>query len=127
MTSTMMMERTGMGMPSMGPSAMPGTASPMAPGMMMVPRCKMMVEKVTGGMKITCKCDDAVACAMMQNLCTMLAGSMCSCSCMMNGMVCCTCNLMMGMCKTEMTKDSCIITCTSGDAGCMGMIQGCCD
>ena len=95
--------------------------------MMMVPRCKMMMEKCAGGMKITCKCDDAVACAMMQNLCNMLAGGMCSCSCMMNGMVCCTCNLMMGMCKTEMTKDGCIITCTSGDAGNMSMIQGCCD
>jgi hypothetical protein len=57
----------------------------------------------------------------------MLAGGMCSCSCMMNGMVCCTCNLMMGMCKTEMTKDGCVVTCTSGDPACMGMIQGCCD
>ena len=42
---------------------------------------------------------------MMQNLCTMLAGGMCSCCCMMNGMMVCCCNLTMGMCKCEMTKD----------------------
>ena len=41
----------------------------------------------------------------MQNLCTMLAGGMCSCCCMMNGMMVCCCNLTMGMCKCEMTKD----------------------
>ena len=131
MTSTMMMERTGMGMGmpgmGMGTSPMPGTAAPMAPNMMMVPRCKMSVEKMSGGMKITCSCDDAVARAMMQNLCTMLAGGMCSCCCMMNGMMVCNCNLMMGLCKCEMTKDGCVVTCTSGDAGCMAMIQGCCD
>ena len=131
MTSTMMMDRTGMGMPGMGMpgmSPMPGMGTaPMAPNMMMVPRCRMTVEKMSGGMKMTCVCDDAVARAMMQNLCTMLAGGMCSCSCMMNGMVCCTCNMMMGMCKTEMTKDGCVVTCTSGDPACMAMIQGCCD
>src|SRR5437879_3006320 len=115
MTSTMMMERSGMGMgmPSIGTSPMPGigTAS-MAPSMMMVPRCKMIVEKMQGGMKVTCVCDDPVARAMMQNLCTMLAGGMCSCCCMMNGMMVCTCNLMMGMCKCDMTKDGCVFTCT---------------
>ena len=56
-------------------------------------------------MKITCTCDDKMACSMMQNLCTMLAGGMCSCCCMMNGMMVCSCNLTMGMCKCEMTKD----------------------
>src|SRR5687768_9043125 len=98
MTGTMMMERTGMGMgmgmPGMGATSMPGMGTtPMAPNMMMVPRCKMAMEKMSGGMKITCTCDDAVARGMMQNLCTMLAGSMCSCSCMMNGMMVCNCNL----------------------------------
>jgi hypothetical protein len=133
MTGTMMMERTGMampgmGMPGMGTTAMPGMGTaPAAPTMMMVPRCKMMLEKVQGGMKITCSCDDAMARAMMQNLCTMLAGGMCSCTCMMNGMMVCNCNLMMGMCKCDMTKDGCVVTCTSGDAGCTAMIQGCCD
>ena len=45
---------------------------------MMIPRCTMKVEKCTGGMKITCSCEDATACAMMQNLCNMMAGGMCS-------------------------------------------------
>lgn len=130
MTSTMMMERTGMGMamPGMGASPMPGMGTtPMAPSMMMVPRCKMMCEKTKEGMKIMCKCDDPVACAMMQNLCNMLAGGMLSCTCMMNGMVCCTCNFVMGTCKCEMTKDGCVVTCMSGDAGSVSMIQGCCE
>ena len=34
---------------------------------------------------------------------------------MMNGMMVCCCNLTMGMCKCEMTKDGVCITCTSGD------------
>jgi hypothetical protein len=33
----------------------------------------------------------------------------------------------MGMCKCEMTKDGCVVTCTSGDKMCCEMIQGCCD
>jgi hypothetical protein len=45
---------------------------------------------------------------------------------MMNGMVVCTCNLTMGMCKCEMTKDGCCVTCTSGDQKCCDTIQGCC-
>ncbi len=59
MTSTMMMERPTMGMPGAAPG-MSTTASPMAPNMMMVPRCTMKFEKCTGGMKITCVCDDQV-------------------------------------------------------------------
>ncbi|MDB5307283.1 MAG: hypothetical protein JWO38_1485 [Gemmataceae bacterium] len=130
MTGTMMMERptsgmTGMGM---GPGAMmPGTSAPMAPNMVMVPRCTMKMEKVTHGMKVTCTCPDPTACAMMQNLCTMMAGGMCSFYCMMNGMMVCCCNMTMGMCKCEMTKDGCVLTCTSGDKNCEAMIQGCCD
>ena len=91
--STMMMERTGMGMQGMGVSGM-GTPAMGAPAGMtgaanwtMVPRCKFKMEKCTGGMKITCSCDDAMACSMVQNLCTMLAGGMCSCCMMMNGMM----------------------------------------
>ena len=78
------------------------------PNMLMVPRCTMKMEKCTGGMKITCMCDDPMACSMMQNLCMMLQGGMCSCCCMMNGMMVCCCNLTMGMCKCEMTKDGCV-------------------
>jgi len=133
MTNTMMMDRTGMAMPGMG---MPGmaptgmaapTGMPVGPNYLMVPRCTMKFEKCTGGMKITCSCDDPTACSMMQNLCTMMQGGMCSCCCMLNGMMVHCCNLTMGMCKCEMTKDGCSITCTSGDAECCKMIQACCD
>ena len=41
-------------------------------------------------------------------------------------MVCC-CNLVMGMCKCEMTDKGVTITCTSGDQKCGEMIQSCCD
>jgi hypothetical protein len=127
MTTMMMNPMSGTGMnantPAMG---MPGMPS-MAPNMVMVPRCTMKIEKCTGGMKITCMCDDPTACAMMQNLCTMMAGGMCSFSCTMNGMTVCCCNMTMGMCKCEMTKDGCMMTCTSGDKMCCDMIQGCCD
>jgi hypothetical protein len=45
----------------------------------------------------------------------------------MNGMTMCTCNLCCGMCKCEMTKDGCCITCTTGDKACAKMLQSCCD
>lgn len=128
MTGTMMMERTANGMSGMGmgsPGMMPGATGSMVPNMVMVPRCTMKMEKISGGMKVTCICTDPTACAMMQNLCTMMAGGMCSMCCMMNGMMVCSCNMMMGMCKCEMTKDGCVMTCTSGDKGCEAMIQGC--
>src|SRR5262245_26653549 len=130
--TSMMMERTGMGMPGMGMPGMGmpgmGTAPTMAPASwLMVPRCTYKVEKMQGGMKITCTCDDQMACSMVQNLCTMHQGGMCSCCMMMNGMVVCCCNLTMGMCKCEMTDKGVRITCTSGDAGCAAMIQACCE
>ena len=64
---------------------------------------------------------------MMQNLCTMLQGGLCSCCCMMNGMLVCSCNLTMGLCKCEMTDKGVSLTCTSGDSKCCEMIQACCD
>ncbi len=133
MSSTMMMERTGMGMPGMG---MPGMGTPTmgtptgvspSSGYLMVPRCTLKFEKCQGGMKITCTCDDQMACSMMQNLCTMLQGGMCSCCMIMNGMMVCCCNLTMGMCKCEMTDKGVCVTCTSGDSKCCEMIQSCCD
>ena len=100
-----------------GPSGMPtGASMPTGTSWMMVPRCTITMEKCTGGMKMTCTCDDEMSAAMMQNLCTMMAGGMCSCCMMMNGMMVCCCNLTMGMCKCEMTDDGVCITCTSGDA-----------
>jgi hypothetical protein len=129
--ATMMMERTGMGMPGMG---MPGMSTPSmgAPAVMpattmMVPRCTLKLEKSQGGMKVHCSSEDKVGASMVQNLCTMLAGGMCTCCCLMNGMVVCCCNLTMGMCKCDMTKDGVIITCTSGDPKCSEMIQACCE
>jgi hypothetical protein len=133
MSSTMMMERTGMAMPGMG---VPGMTTPTmgAPGVMpgvtnylMVPRCTVKMEKCTGGMKITCICDDTMSASMLQNLCTMLAGGMCSCCMMMNGMTVCCCNLTMGLCQCEMTDKGVCLTCTSGDIKCGQMIQACCD
>lgn len=126
MTSTMMMERPTMGMPGAAPG-MSTTASPMAPNMIMVPRCTMKFEKCQGGMKMTCTCDDQMACATMQNLCKMMAGGMVGCCMMMNGMMVCSCNLMMGMCKCEMTEHGVCVTCTSGDKECAAMIQACCE
>ena len=98
MSGAMMMDRTAMGMPGMaGPGmATPGmgapTGMPTGTNFMMVPKCTIKMEKCTGGMKITCSCDDETACSMVQNLCTMLAGGMCTCCMMMNNMpVCCGC------------------------------------
>lgn len=131
MVGAMMMERTSMGMPGMNPGMGTGSmTSPTMPGgtnWMMVPRCTFKMEKCTGGMKITCMCDDKMACSMVQNLCTMMAGGMYSCSMMMNGMCVCTCNLTCGMCKCEMTDKGVCLTCTSGDKACCDMIQACCE
>src|SRR5947209_3393026 len=95
----MMMERAGMGMPGVGTTGMgmPGVVSPSSvpANFLMVPRCTFKVEKCSGGMKITCTCDDKMASTMVQNLCKMLAGGLCSCTVMMNGMTVFTCNLTM--------------------------------
>jgi hypothetical protein len=129
----MMMERTGMGMPGIGTAGM-GTAGlgsptgmPASANWLMVPRCTCKVETCQGGMKITCSCDDKVACSMVQNLCQMLQGGMCSCCAMMNGMVVYCCNLTMGLCRCDTTKDGVTVICTSGDAKCAEMIQACCN
>ena len=127
MSSAMMLERTGM--PGMM-STTSGVGSPVGvptTNWMMVPRCTFKFEKCTGGMKLVCVCDDKTAASMVQNLCSMLAGGMCSCCCMMNGVVVCSCNLTMGMCKVECTESGVCVTCTSGDQSCCDMIQACCD
>ena len=134
MSSTMMMERTGVASPLLMPGmGYPGmSTSPVGtpatvPSTMMVPRCTFKVEKCQGGFKVHCVCEDKMACSMVQNLCTMLAGGMCSCCCMLNGMTVCCYNLTMGLCKCEMTSDGVCFTCTSGDPKCCEMIQACCD
>jgi hypothetical protein len=131
--TSMMMERTSMGMPGLGmPSVGTPLMTPSAGAMtgsnwVMVPRCTLKVEKCTGGMKITCGCDDQMSCSTMQNLCTMLAGGLCGCCCTLNGMTVWTCNLTMGLCRCEMTDKGVCITCTSGDSKCCDMIQACCE
>ena len=131
MTSTVMMDRTNMGvqgMTGMNPTnvGVP-TMSPAGSNYLMVPRCTYRFEKCQGGLKITCVCDDPMARSMMQNLCTSLMGGMVSCCCTMNGMTVCSCNFTMGMCKCEMTDTGCSITCTTGDQKCCEMLQSCCD
>ena len=127
MSSAMMMMERSTGMPGMTTTTMPTQMNGMGSNMVMLPRCTIKMEKCAGGMKMTCSCEDDVACGALQNLCKMLAGGMCSCCCMMNGMVMCQCNLCCGTCKCEMTKDGCCITCTSGDKGCCDMLQACCE
>jgi hypothetical protein len=107
------MSPPGMGMPAMG---MP-TTTPSYANYLMVPRCTVRFEKCQGGFKMWCHCDDKMACSMVQNLCTMLAGGMPCCCCMYNGMTVCTCNFSMGHCKYEMI----------GDAKCAEMLQAFCD
>src|SRR4051812_16463862 len=90
MTNAMMMDRATMGvqgMAGMSPSnvGMP-SVSPTGSNYVMVPRCTYRFEKVQGGLKITCVCDDPMARSMMQNLCTALMGGMVSCCCTLNGM-----------------------------------------
>jgi hypothetical protein len=133
MSSAVMMERTGVGVPGM---SVPGVGTPTVgaptgvPGgvnYLVVPRGTVRFEKCTGGFKIYCTCDDKTACSMVQNLCTMLAGGMCSCCVTYNGLTCCCCNFTMGMCKCEMTDAGVCFTCTSGDTPCCQMLQSCCD
>jgi hypothetical protein len=125
----MMLER-GATMPGMGGAAFGATATPGAQpttgNYCVLPRCTIKLEKCAGGCKITCSCEDEVACGALQNLCKMLAGGMCSLCCTWNGMTMCQCNLCCGSCKCEMTKDGCCITCTSGDKQCCEMLQSCC-
>jgi hypothetical protein len=91
----MVMERTGIGMPGVtmtGATGMVGSPSAMPAGtnMMMVPRCALTFEKCKGGVKVTCSCEEKVSAGMLRNLCTRMASGLCSCSCVMNGMmVCC--------------------------------------
>ena len=92
--NAMMMDRTAM-TGNMMPTGMTGSMP--AQSWMMMPRCTYKFEKVQGGMKMTCMCDDPVACSMMQNLCQALAGGLCGWTCTFNGVAVCSCNWVMGM------------------------------
>jgi len=128
MSSAMMVERTGMAMPGMGvPGMGAATTGPAGMSYLMVPRCTFKVEKCPDGIKVFCTCEDQTATSMLQNLCTMLAGGLCSCCVSYNGVTVCSYNFTMGTCKWEMTSGGCCFSCTSGDAKCCAMIQSYCD
>lgn len=125
----MMMDRAMLGNSGaigMAPQAVPAGLASGASGMIL-PRCKMKIEKCAGGMKLKCDCDDDVACATLQNLCRMLSDGLCSCCCTLNGMCVCQCNFTMAICKCEATAKGVCVTCTSGDKACCEMIQACCE
>ncbi|MDZ4821189.1 MAG: hypothetical protein SGJ20_19690 [Planctomycetota bacterium] len=128
MSSGLMKERSVIA-PS-GPGFQAGaipSGAPAISGWSMVPRCEITFEKCKGGFKLHCKCEDEIACGTLQNMCRMLCEGTCSCVCTCNGMTVCQCNLIMGICKCDYTKDGVCITCLSGDSKCCEMIQACCD
>lgn len=122
--STMMMERS---TPNVGNNFGSPSATPVPGNVCILPRCELKFEKCDGGIKISCCCTDDVACGALQNLCKMLQGGVCNCSCIWNGQTIFQCNLCCGHTKCEMTQNGCCITCTSGDQNCCAMLQACCD
>jgi hypothetical protein len=100
---------------------------PVGANWLAVPRCAFKVEKCPGGFKMTCACEDKTAAAMVQNLCAMLAGGLCSCCATFNGLTVCCYNFTMTTCRFENTTDGVCVTCTSGDPACGAMAQACCD
>ncbi len=124
-----LLERAPAGATGFGPSSFgaPAPSSPATGNWCVVPRCTIKAEKCQGGLKIRCSCDDEVSCATLQNLCKMLADGTCSCCCTLNGISVCQCNLTLGICTCEYTKDGVCITCKSGDKACCEIIQSCCD
>ena len=72
--SSTLMERTGMAVPGMGvPGVVSPSAMPAGVSYQMVPRCTFKVERCQDGMKVSCTCEDQLACSTMQNLCSVLA------------------------------------------------------
>jgi hypothetical protein len=130
MMASMMMERTNVGVSNMPSYATPAVGSPTnvpVGNFFMVPRCTYKFEKCTGGIKVYCQCEDQVTAQMVQNLCTMLAGGMCGCYVMCNGVCVCTYNFTFGMCQFEKINNGVCFTCTSGDTNYCNMIQSWCD
>lgn len=127
MSSTMYLERTGNGGQSCGATTTMGGFAGIQPGWCLTPRCELQIEKCQGGMKINCCCDDDAACGILQNLCKMLSGGLCTICCTFNGIIIGQYNLACGACKCDYTDDGVVITCTSGDKACGKMIQACCE
>src|SRR5262249_45119238 len=117
----------GVGVPGLGTPTMGTPAGYTSPNYLVVPRGSVKVEKCQGGLKLTCCCDDKMACSMVQNLCQMLQGGMCSVTLVNNGITVCCFNFTYGMCKCESTESGVCITCTTGDSKCCEMLQACCD
>lgn len=131
--ATSVKERSSVGLPGIGsphfcpPPAALSSGTQLGTNMFLLPRCTIRAEKCKGGFKLCCDCEDEVACSMLQNLCQMLEGGLCGCCCLQNGIAVCTCSFCCGTCKCENTADGVCITCTSGDAKCCEILQGCCD
>ncbi len=134
MTSTTMMERTGMAMPGVsypnyGQPAYSAPGYGTMPGVSYfnVPRCTFKVERTTDGFRVHCGCDDQAACSVMQSLCTALTGGACCCCVNYNGMTVCTYNFTMGLCRWENVEKGVCFSCTSGDPKCGATLQTWCD
>lgn len=137
MSSTMMVERTGMGVPGMGFPGYPtgsyqqgyGTTpfTPPSVNYFSVPRCTFKVEKVNDGFKVHCQCEDATAWTVVQNLCSVLSGGMVTCNVTYNGMTVCSYNCTMGYCRWETIDKGVCFSCTSGDSKCSTTLQSWCD
>jgi hypothetical protein len=96
------------------------------PAMGMAPKCSMKMEMMKDGCKIECSCQDEMSMTMMQKMCKMMDGGMCSMMCMKNGICVCQCNMCMGNCKMMMTETGMCVCWTSSDEKCSEMIQACC-
>lgn len=133
MSTSLLLERSSVAAAPVGgtyPAFHPGiaaTGAQAAANWCVLPRCRVEFDKCKGGLKIQCCCEEEVACGTLQNLCRMLADGLCSCCVTCNGLTVFQCNLTMGICKCEYTKDGVAITCTSGDKSCCEMLQACCD
>jgi hypothetical protein len=138
MTSTTTMERTGMGMPGLmfsglgqqtyptpGLGTTPFTTTPVS--YLNVPRCTFKVEKTSEGCKIVCQCEEQTSCSVLQNLCTVLNGGNCFCTCTYNGVTVCNYNFTLGLCRWELVDKGVCFTCTSGDPRCSQSLQTWCD
>src|SRR5262245_28367623 len=63
---------------------------------------EIRIEQCLEGCKIYCICDDAAACAKLQDVCRMLDGGLCSIRCCRDGQLCCQCCLNCCECNCEM-------------------------
>jgi hypothetical protein len=128
MENTQMAAGMNMMMPGMNmmPSNMMMPQGMQMPTMGMVARCEMKMEMIEGGCKIDCCCQDEMSKSMMQKMCKMMEGGMCSMMCSKNGVCVCQCNMFMGDCSMEMTEMGMCVCWTSSDAKCCEMIQSCC-